>query len=529
VTKKREPIFVKQGAEPPAPKRNHAIEAKKKELELIKKQERIYHCLPHLYGYKWYRWARAFFNCTHKVQLLTAGNQLSKSSTMIRKCIDWATDKRKWPELWPGRDVPRLFWYFYPTLTVATTEVETKWIPEFLPREDYADDPIYGWKLTYDKQGNVQELAFNSGVVVQFKAYSMQAVNLQTSTVFAMFVDEELPMHLYDELMFRLHATDGYFCSVFTATLGQEFWRCAMEEIGTEHETLKDAYKVQVSAYDCITYEDGSPSPWTLQRIKAAEAKCKNQAEIDKRIKGRFVMDTGVKYAAFDSSRHIIKPRPIPPDWGIYAGVDNGSGGETGHPAAICFIAVAPNMRLGYVFRGWRGDDIKTTAGDVFDKFNELAGALPIVRKGADPRAVDLHTIAVRAGAPFEKSESKHEIGEGIIATLFKNDMLFIFDDPELRKLAVELSSVTQEKSKKYAKDDLCDALRYCAVLISWDWEIIADKFTEAQKMQAAQILEETPFQRELRERRGEALAHKADEWDEVYQELEEANYYYDN
>ena len=528
MTKKREPLFTKQlqTTTVRAPK-NFALDAKKRELELIQRQERIYHCLPHLYGYKWYGWAKAFFDNRHKVALLTSGNQLSKSSTMIRKCIDWATDKKKWKELWPNHEQPRLFWYFYPSLTVATTEVETKWIPEFLPREEFRDDPVYGWKIYYDKKGIVDEIHFNSGVILQFKAYSMQAVNLQTSTVYACFVDEELPMTLYDEIMFRLHATEGYFNSVFTATLGQEFWRCCMEEIGTDQEKLPDAYKVQVSAYDCMYYIDGTPSPWTSARIEAAKAKCQNENEIQKRIYGKFVMDEGLKITTFSPSRHFVKPFPIPADWGIYAGVDIGSGGSN-HPAAICFVALAPNARAGYIFRGWRGDGVVTTASDILDKYNELSKDLIVTMKQADPRAVDFHNIAIRSGTPFGKAESKHDIGESVIGTLFKNDMLFIFDDPELRKMGTELSSLSNSTPKTVAKDDFYDSARYILPAMPWDWSIVGDKLSEKDKT-SVPAPSETEAQRQIRERRGERLAsdQNSQDWSDFEQEIDDWNTMY--
>jgi hypothetical protein len=494
----------------------------------MKRQERIHFCLPHLYGFKWFRWARAFFECKHKEALLTAGNQLSKSSTMIRKCIHWATDKTKWAGLWPNHEQPRLFWYMYPTMQVATTEFETKWIPEFMPRDEFKTDPNYGWAAHYDKQGYVKEIVFNSGVTIQFKAYSMQAVNLQTATVFALFVDEELPMHLYDELMFRLHGTEGYFNSVFTATLGQEFWRCAMEEIGSEMETLKDAYKVQVSAYDCLLYEDGTPGPWTEARIEAAKRKCKSQAEIDKRIYGKFVLDSGVKYETFSSSRHFVPTFPIPDNFSVYAGVDIGSGG-TNHLSAIVFVAVAPNMRAGFVFKGWRGEyGVITTAQDVLDKYHELSAGLTVVMRQADPRAVDFHTISTRSGVPFGKAESKHEIGEGAIATLFKNEMLFIFDTPELRPLGVELTSLRHETPKTIAKDDYIDALRYIVPAIPWDWSIVHDRLSEKEKTIPAPVIE-TPLQKELRERRGERLkGTESDDWAELEDEIEHWNSSYE-
>jgi phage terminase large subunit-like protein len=526
MTKKREPIFVNQNLTTTtrAPK-SFELDAKKRELQLIQRQERIYHCLPHLYGYKWYHWSKAFFENRHKVALLTAGNQLSKSSTMIRKCIDWATDKSKWKELWPNHDAPRLFWYFYPTLTVATTEVETKWIPEFLPRDEFRDDPTYGWKIYYDKKGVVDEIHFNSGVVLQFKAYSMAAQNLQTSTVYWIGVDEELPMHLYDELMFRLHATEGYFNSVFTATIGQEFWRACMEERGTDQEKLPDAYKVQVSAYDCQYYIDGTPSPWTAARIEAAKSKCRNESEVQKRIYGKFVMDEGLKITTFSPSKHVITPFPVTDSFQIYAGVDVGSGGSN-HPAAIVFIALAPNARAGYVFKAWRGDNLVTTASDILDKYNELSKDLNVVMKFADPRATDFHNIAIRAGTPFTKPDSKHEVGESVLGTLFGNDMLFLFQDSEINKLGTELMSLSSGTPKTIAKDDLYDALRYTCVSIPWDWQVIGDKLSEKDKTKPIPP-QETEAERQIRERRGERLASDktTQDWEEDFQaEIDEYN-----
>ena len=75
--------------------------AKQRELELLKKKLKLKDELPHLYGFPWYAWAKEYFMSRNPMCFLTAGNQLSKSSSQIRKCVDWATDKKKWKSLWP--------------------------------------------------------------------------------------------------------------------------------------------------------------------------------------------------------------------------------------------------------------------------------------------------------------------------------------------------------------------------------------------------------------------------------------------
>lgn len=494
--------------------------------------------LPHLYGQKWYAWARAFFNSTNKMNLLCAGNQLSKSSTQIRKCIHWATAKKLWPKLWPMKEQPRIFWYMYPSKEVATVEVETKWIPEFLPREEMAtSDKQFGYEVVYDKK-HVNYIRFNTGVTVYFKTYSQGGDNLQTATVDAVFTDEEMPEDKYSEVAARLIASDGYYHMVFTATLNQDMWRRALEGKG-DQELFPDALKLQVSMYDCMRYDDGTPSIWTEERIAREIARCKSKLEVERRIMGRFVTEVGRKYGGFDAARHFIKTQPIPESWRWYCGVDVGSGqGTKTHKAAITMVAVRPDMKLGYVARGWRGDGEVTTAGDVFEKFKELRGHLRMSNQRYDPSAKDFAIIAARNSEGFEKADRQHDTGEGVVNTLFQNDMLYIFDTPELRKLGAELSSILKTTAKQNAKDDFADSLRYCVATIPFDftaikggtpdevifddWGPLEDVPTEKVPKTAEEIEAEM-----IRQRRGEGddqPSHKEDGWQDLFNDIDEAN-----
>lgn len=460
--------------------------------------------LPHLYAYGWYYWALQVFHSTNKVTLLTAGNQLSKSSTQIRKMIHWATETSLWQSLWS--ETPTLFWYLYPSQPVINQECATKWEPKFLPRGPMKDDPKYGWKWIKDGQ-NYKGITFNSGVVMLFKAYSQKAEVLQTASVYYLACDEELDVDLYDELMFRTAATGGYFSMVFTATKGQDFWRRAMEPREGEKEELPNALKLTVSAYDCLEYVDGRKSPISLDWIAHMRSLCKNETEVQKRIYGRFIKAEGRMYPAFDMLTHIKAHHVVPKDWYIYAGVDIGSGGaeeEDGsgerkkapaHPSAIVYIAVNTKFTEGRIFLGWRGDGVKTIAGDVFDKYQKMVddNKLSITQAAYDYGSADFGTIAQRNGVHFTKAIKKREDGIGIVNSLFNKGMLFIYDSPELMKLANELATLDTFTDKRHAKDDFCDALRYAAIQIPWDFS----KFDSEQEQ-----VQETDYARQLRERR---------------------------
>lgn len=496
-------------------KEEEAKLAKLQELARVQREAQEKAGLPHLHGWKWYKWARAFFESANKEgNFLCAANQISKSSTQIRKCIHWATERTLWPKLWPHMN-PNQFWYLYPNKDVATAEYYTKWI-QFLPQGPMKDDPVYGWKPEFERK-QIKAIHFNSGVTLYFKSYSQDVQDLQSGTVFAIFCDEELPVELLGELQSRLNATDGYFSMVFTATLGQEYWRKTIEPRVGEEENHPDAFKLQISLYDCLQYEDGSNSHWTHERIERIKRKCTTTTEMLIRVYGKFAKIGGRKYEAYDETLNRTANHPLPKDWLIYSGVDIGSG--TRHPAAICFVAVDPLFRRGRVFRAWRGDGIPTTSGDILVKYIDLREDLKPTLQCYDYASNEFFQIASGAGESFEPAEKKHAVGERILNTLFKHQMLAIQDgDSELDKLSSELMSVLITTPKNEAADDLCDALRYAVTKIPWDFSALeglpVSEVVQAKEPSITDLRRGEISYAEAEERRVE---EEFDEWNELY------------
>lgn len=454
--------------------------------------------LPHLFGFPHYLWSRRIFESNNKEIFLTSANQVGKSSVAIRKNIELAGNPSLWPRFWPdlmSHQKPGLFWYFYPTKEVCTTEVEQKWEKEFLPQNKFKDHKTYGWELEYFK-GDVYALHFNSGVSIQFKTYAQRAKDLQTSSVYHMTCDEELPVELLPELKARLNATDGNFLMVFTATLGQLYWKQTMEPSPGEEERHPEALKIQVSLFDSMKYEDGKPSPWTMKKIKRAIANCPTEAEVQRRIYGRFVKSEGLMYEGFSHEKNISKPHPLPKDWDYFGGVDPGSGGKSGHPAAMVLVAVKPNYREARVVRAWRGDGIPTSSEDILNEYRNLKGDFETVAQVYDHAAKDFFLIASRKGEAFMPADKGRDRGVAMLNTLFKSGMLKIQSgDHELEKLIAELCTLSVTKEKRVASDDLCDALRYCCMAVPWDFSEIEiddkDKKSMGMKVEAKKPMTE--------------------------------------
>lgn len=422
-----------------------------------------------------YWWQELYYQSTNKYNFLTAANQIGKSNVQVRKCIEWATNKSLWPKLWSKK--PQAFFYFYPARAMATMEFENKWIPELLPRGDARESDVYGWKAEY-KNGEIHSIHFNSGVSVYFRSYGSDAQNLQASSPNAIFCDEELPVEIFAELNLRLASCGGvgdgrgYWHMVFTATLGQEFWRETIEG-----DRFPDALKLQISMYDCLEFTNGKPGLYTVEKIEAIKATLPNEATVQMRIYGKFILVDGLLFDKFDFARHFNPaPTGVDPSWLIYSGIDPGGGGKS-HPGSIVFLAVKPDFTCGKYFKAWKGNKFETTtAGDILKIYMEMRKGLNLIGEYYDHQAKDFGTLATRAGIPIQKADKSREHGIPLMNTLFGADALTIDADDEGHCLALadelsKLKAAHVAKYKRHSKDDLADGARYATSSVPWALE----------------------------------------------------------
>jgi len=481
---------------------DNTLKLKREKLRLYEEKLERMQCLPHLYAFKKYKWQADYCKARMKYKrMICAANQIGKSSVQIMDRIDIGTDPSVWPELWPKQfefqpKTRPYSWYLYPNQDTVMSEFKEKWEPYYLPRGKFKEHPVFGWKETIVNKV-LKYIEFNSGYKIYFKTYNQNVMDLQSGTVFAIDCDEELPEHLLPELEARLFASDGQMSMVFTATLGQEIWRQTIEGTGVE-EKFPEAFKRQVSMYDCLEYEDGSPTPWTKARIQRIERSCKDKNERDRRVYGRFVLDSGLKYPGFDRERNY-KPYPKGPDgsyykgvpkgWTCYGSIDLGSGGEDNHPTAMGLLTASPDFDKLRLIRVKRLDKIETTHGDSYKFYRRFRGKTKLISQCYDHAAKDFGTITTRAGDYFEKAKKDHEIGEEALDTLLKSGTLVIYYDPEdddgeALKLAREFETLKTSTPKTKAKDDLIDMARYNIMQVPVDWEKVLLGMPEQKQLE---------------------------------------------
>ena len=499
---------------------------KAKRLEQLERELWLKEGLPHLYGLGFYPWAWDFFSTTSRDSFLCAANQLGKSSTQIRKVIHLATCPSEWPKYFHDRR-PQRFLYLYPTKELCADEYFTKWEPEFMPRGEFAKSKQYGYELeTYTLRGKrfISGIRFSTGVYLAFGAYAQSGFNLQAGTIDYVAFDEEIDEPLFNELTQRRAAVDGMISGVFTPTVGHDLWFRCFERMGEEDEAFPNAFKRVISLYDSQTYvptpyTKAGPSKWTTDRISRRIASCSSENEVKRRIYGRFVMESSdLLFPSYSEEKNYVRnPKPLWENPIYVAGLDWGAGGES-HPSAISIVAINPEYTRARLVKFWRGDGVRTTAGDLLEKYLELKGNLPVVAAFYDYSCADLGTIAATQGIPLQKANKSREIGVPLVDTLLKYGALTIDHSEEAEKINKEFKLVKKTTAKQKAADDGVDSLRYALSKQPFQMNRIKELVDGLEPVSrndtpVSKRIQRGSFQPELYE---ETFAEEIDEWNDL-------------
>ena len=461
--------------------------------------------LPHLYRYKFFKWQREFMEAmrpNQRVRLISASNQSGKSMVASVNMIDIATRPDSWPKIWPilGRkdkmfgEVPSPFWFVHTDGTTAKSDIEKRWIPKYLPqlgpgRIPY-DHPIYGWEYMWDKS-RPDKIVFNSGAVIEFKTLEQSVLNLQGTSVFWVHTDEEMPSQLWAELWQRLSATQGYFSQNAAATRGEIFWRLAFEAQGEDHENFKGAWKRQISKYDCLEYEDGTPNPLITKKSIEEDRIGLSEREIKIRIYGKFAPASGLLVDSFTLKDNVVKK--VSPDIGFnsgedsnlydsYLGIDLGMGRKKRSSVGIVGVLVNEARDFGFIDYCYRGDNTQMESGAIWEMIMKLRKEryLGLRLASCDPAGAggDFILTGKNMGFPIVGARKARDEGFSLLNMLFRTKTLFLGvrgeNDMGPIRLISEIDGVTFENVKKAGiRDDLIDSLRYTCMSIPWDWEAI--------------------------------------------------------
>ena len=420
------------------------------------------------------------------MQLLTCANQVGKSFALQRKMIWLATSPHLWPRYFPKRGAEtNCFLWFSPDKNTFKREWNLKWetsLPK-IPR-DHPLWEVFGYELGPKKDGVHEYIRWNSGVYTYFMFYTQDPSHLQSSTVDAVFCDEEPPESLYNEIRARLIATRGFFCAAFTATIGQLIWYNAMEKVGTKDENFVQAWKRCISLYECQKYMDGDTNtPWDDDSIQSViDDFSHDPDELKKRVWGRFVLGSGKAFFGYLPSKSYLDEYSIQRGCPIFGVADPGSGGEKGHPAGLMIVQHDIVRNWLVVLSCWRGDKVATTSNDILKQFSKMSQGLQIEALIYDHSAADFRLTCERDRSTLQllsankgRKEGFERVNSYLEAGVLKipqnrPDGVTWWEKEQIEKLHDELVTVVKVPEtggkRPNITDDLTDCLRYVSLHI---------------------------------------------------------------
>jgi phage terminase large subunit-like protein len=547
------------------------LELLKKELELLKWEEKDRELNPHLYV-DLYDWQDEFINCTHHRQYLTCANQVGKTFSLMLKGHKWCTDKEFRIRQW-GNNQPRVFWYVLPTQEHINDFFNDKWEPEILSRGDAKKKGPYSWKVI--KKGmDVKGIKFlDTMCTLNFITLAAKSSSHQGRSVGGILFDEEPPVDKLAELETRTASfndpetglSTAILAFAFTPTSAQDYFKqifsfqdekflkhiprdlkdkyfldketdsyrtCSIRE--QENELFKSSdtvWKRRVSMFEACTFKSGKPGRYTKGRIREFINGQPTKRDVLVRAFAQFEKedDGGLIYKYFNRDVHLKKvPRHIIKTYAgrglITAGLDYGSGSN--HPGGVVLTWISDDRKKVRILKMWRGEKGKvTTAGDIVDKYIEMSRGFDVDFPFYDHSAPDLNTIYNRmTGKELYKADKNVVKGVGLIDTLFKNNLLQIYyhdDEPYGDWVAQEYENLSNNVKKHGRLDELTDCIKYSLSGIAHMFQLEGLMPVDASELLKKEIKkEEKPEDYGVRSWENVPEKNKKDDW--IMDELED-------
>jgi hypothetical protein len=492
----------------------------RKELAILKYEEKDKDLNPHKY-FDLYEWQDEFiYQKPHIAKyghypsnlFLTNANQTGKSFSLQVLAHRLCTDQKF--RLWHwGDNQPRVIWYVLPTQDHINDAFDDNWEAGLLSRGEAKKEGLFAWKVL--KKGKdikgIQFLA--TGCKLMFITLAARGSSHQGRSVGAILFDEEPDVAKIGEFLARGASfncpTTGrslmIVCYAFTPTSAQDwfkkifcyqdehflskipldlkakyFWNKQLEEYRTctklqeKEELMKNSpttWKRRVSMFEANRFMSGKQGRYTEDRVREFIAVQPSKKDIMVRVFASFEKEDngGNIYKYFNKEQHTAWMAKMPHDMkttgGIRtAGLDYGSGSN--HPGGVVITWISPDFKKIRVIKMWRGEKGKvTTAEDIVQKYLEMSAGMNIDFPFYDWSCADLNTIYWRmTGKELQKAQKNHEIGVGLVDTLFKNNMLQFWgysDEPYLDWVATDYEGISHSVAKKDREDTLSDCIRY--------------------------------------------------------------------
>lgn len=267
---------------------------------------------PDISGYKPHNKQVDFHKSTAKQRLYIGGNRAGKTVGGACEAIWWLTGKhpyRKVPSVVHGRIVASDF-------IQGVGKIVMPMIQRWLPPSELING---SWEDSYDKMSRTLTLA--SGNDVEFLSYDQALLKFAGTSRNFIWFDEEPPQDIFQECLMRTLDVEGSMWETLTPIDGMTWIYDSLYLPGLNPEN-KDIHVTEVLTID---------NPYLPDNAVDAIKGFYDDAELEARLKGRFVQRAGLIYPEFTKENNIIPMLPDgpPKDHLWVAGLDHGLNNAT--------------------------------------------------------------------------------------------------------------------------------------------------------------------------------------------------------
>ena len=256
----------------------------------------------------------------HRLRFMFGGNRTGKSEIGGVEALRFATGKHPFR---PGLR-PTSGWVISPSFEVQRESAQDK-VLRYLPTTGWQGDGKPRIIYRDRARGYIDriELPTKPAVTITFKSVEQGRESFQGASVSWVWVDEEMPIDIYKELLMRIMDVQGNLFGTMTPLIGDLYSLIVDGELAEDPE-LKFWH---------MTWDD---NPYLDEDEKKRLYAALTEEEQEARVYGRFVPREGLVFRRFMDSVHVIDSFELEPTYRTVLGLDYG----IRSPVAGVFVAL---------------------------------------------------------------------------------------------------------------------------------------------------------------------------------------------
>lgn len=273
----------------------------------------------------------AFYRAKQPVRALFWGNRVGKTEAGAMEAARYLLGQHEYKDI----ETPVEVWSLCPSFDAQFETTQPKLL-RYLPKSQIEH-------ITYMRGKIMSQIILKNGSRINFKSYEQGREKVQGAGKRLVWMDEEPPKDIYEELFVRQEAGVPLDLVLTMTPIKGMTW--VYDEIYMSTDT--ELYYVSTAGWD--------DNPWLTEEQKNLMSRGLTQAALEVRRYGRFTKRVGLVCSWWDREIHMRDYKEFPAHWTYYEVVDGGFS----DPLAWLLIGVDHDDNV-HVMDGYREPYLKT-------------------------------------------------------------------------------------------------------------------------------------------------------------------------